>query len=150
METKQWNLLDKSEWSRGQWQAEPDKMQFTDETTGLPCLIVRNTTGALCGYVGVSEGHPLYAKHYDEAGVRVHGGLTFADFCSGNPEEHSICHVPGDGEPDKVWWLGFDCAHLGDFIPRLDHRGDHGEYRNIEYVKSECRFLAGQLNGTAE
>jgi hypothetical protein len=40
----------------------------------------------------------------------VHGGLTYSDKCSGH-----ICHV-GD-EKNPVWWFGFDCAHLGDFIP---------------------------------
>jgi hypothetical protein len=42
MKTKQWNNCDKSYWGEGPWQHEPDKMQWTDDDTGLPCLIVRN------------------------------------------------------------------------------------------------------------
>lgn len=38
-----------------------------DEETGYPCLIVRApVTGALCGYVGVPERHPLYGCPYNE------------------------------------------------------------------------------------
>ena len=57
METIEYRTMDKSVWGPGPWQNEPDKRQWQDEATGLPCLIVRNSMGALCGYVGVSEGH---------------------------------------------------------------------------------------------
>src|SRR5690606_3996986 len=40
------------------------KIQWVDEATGLDCLMVRNSGGAWCGYVGVSEGHPLYGVEY--------------------------------------------------------------------------------------
>lgn len=96
METKEYRTADKSEWGEGPWLTEPDKMQWQDEATGLPCLIVRNTrvTGALCGYVGVAEGHPDFEKGYDHVEVEVHGGLTFASFCTESDDESShICHV---------------------------------------------------------
>lgn len=54
----------------GEWDDEPDRMQWPDETTDLPCLAVRNPMGALCGYVGLSAGHPWYGKSYD-AWVKV-------------------------------------------------------------------------------
>lgn len=66
METKQETYVDKSSWARGPWDDEPDKMQFTDEATSLPCLIVRGPAGALCGYVGVAKGHPLHEVHYGD------------------------------------------------------------------------------------
>lgn len=64
MRTIAYVTVDKSGWGDGPWQLEPDKKQWEDEVTGLPCLIVRNTqvTGSLCGYVGVPQGHPLYGK----------------------------------------------------------------------------------------
>lgn len=46
-------VVDKSGWARGVWDSEPDKIQWQDAETGLPCLIVRGPVGALCGYVGV-------------------------------------------------------------------------------------------------
>lgn len=112
MESMEYRTIDKSEWGRGEWLNEPDKMQFVDEATGLPCLIVRNSGGALCGYVGVAEGHPFFGKGYsDNASVEhvcdescdaeggyhsysstvgghlsAHGGITFAAFCSSHDE----------------------------------------------------------------
>lgn len=142
METVE-HAIDKSEFGPGPWMDEPDKLQWTDEETGLPCLIVRNRMGALCGYVAVSEGHPDYRKPYDDVPVDVHGGLSYADECQG-----SICHVPEPGKPDNVWWLGFDCAHGGDLTPSSRDLGfsfDGDQYRDLAYVQSECRQLAAQL-----
>lgn len=67
-------VLDKSKYPRGEWDNEPDKVQWKTEA-GFPALIVRSQTfGALCGYVGVPKGHPAYEKHYDEVDVEIHGG----------------------------------------------------------------------------
>src|SRR5262249_8204209 len=118
METKEYRTVDKAGWAvRGEWDNEPDKMQWPDDISGLPCLIVRGPLGALCGYVGVSDIHPLYGKGCN-IDVQVHGGLTFVGGCDYSADESThICHVPGPGEPDNVWWFGFDCAHSGDFTP---------------------------------
>jgi hypothetical protein len=116
---------DRTSWGPGPWKDEPDKLQWTDEQTGLPCLIVRNRSGALCGYVGVPPGHPAYEVDYDNVRVGdddwpdVHGGLTYSDHCQAGAEEDAICHVPEPGEPDHAWWLGFDCAHAFDYVPDL-------------------------------
>lgn len=138
-------------WGSGPWQSEPDKAQWIH--AGLDCLIVRNDMGALCGYVGVPNGHPLHGKDYDQAHdlaeIDVHGGLTYARDCAGK-----ICHVPEQGRPDHVWWLGFDCAHLGDFVPSsnslrsfgLSRRRDE-VYRDLAYVKAEVERLADQFAG---
>jgi hypothetical protein len=113
------------------------------ELTGL---IVRNRSGALCGYVGVGSDHPLFEVKYDRmAQFDVHGGLTYSDHCQGG-----ICHVPDPGEPDNIWWLGFDCGHGGDLIPAYRSitatRGlFNGTYRNVDYVRAQCESLAEQL-----
>jgi len=144
-------FVDKSKWARGEWDNEPDKIEWRDESTGLPCLIVRGPSGALCGYAAVSEGHPAYKKHYDDVDVRAHGGLTYANACQ---SDGHICHVPRPGESENVWWLGFDCAHSGDYCPKyseLSHKKDlfqrrEGEtYRPVEYVREEVTHLANQL-----
>lgn len=152
----------KSEWERGPWDNEPDKVQWIDEATGLPCLSVRNRIGTWCGYVGVPEGHKWYGKEYDEPDVEVHGGLTYSAACFEGPEGETICHVPEPGQSDKVWWLGFDCAHLGDAtdfaLPKeirdryadLKHAGKSTEvYRDLHYVKGEVANLAKQIQEAA-
>jgi hypothetical protein len=188
------NVLDKSDWARGAWDDEPDKIQWQDEASGLPCLIVRGPSGALCGYVGVSPGHPWHGSDYDSCDVAVHGGLTFAHGCAEINREkwekwrerqysrrdeakkfpigdaardlkewalelenydawvaratsRYICHVAAHGEPDPVWWLGFDCAHAGDLSPSYSRRYGFGDgiYRSISYVEMECRALARQI-----
>lgn len=152
-------LLDKTGWPTGEWDNEPDKMQWQDETTGLPCLVVRNRWGALCGYVGVPNNHRFYEIDYHNVVAengdhpRVHGGLTFASKCSEGPENETICHVPEAGESDDVWWLGFDCGHFMDTMPgmmRLDlelgvSSLNHGTYKPLRYVQSECVNLAAWL-----
>lgn len=75
-------VVDKTGWTEGEWNDEPDKIQWLDEATGLPCLIVRGPVGALCGYVGVAPEHAFHGKGYDDLDVDVHGGLTFAHGCS--------------------------------------------------------------------
>lgn len=138
----------------GPWDNEPDKKQWLDPKTGYPCLIVRGPMGALCGYVGVGKDHPCFEKECDEVNVSVHGGLTFADRCQ---ESGAICHIVERGEDDKVWWLGFDCLHLGDLSPGMEyirqrpeyeqfrHMGERDSYKDIGYVTNECRSLALQL-----
>lgn len=166
MQAKEYRTEDKSTWGPGAWQSEPDKAQWQDEETGLPCLMVRNRGGALCGYVGVPDTHPWHGKDYSacvkgcgkdwcehtpESAIRVHGGLTFADACADtDDEEHGICHVPDAGEPDNVWWFGFDCSHSGDLSPQYMANFDwygfrDGAYRDFDYLKSQVASLAHQL-----
>lgn len=141
------------QYGEGPWLDEPDRVEWRSE--GLPCLIVRNNLGALCGYVGVPEGHPWYGRHYDDVDADVHGGLTFSDPCSGH-----ICHVPLEGEPTEVYWFGFDSGHLGDILPRVqvicrdmplpDHHASADVYRDIAYVSAEVERLAEQARAAAD
>lgn len=154
MDTIEYRTADKSAWGAGPWQDEPDKKQWRDEATDLACLIHRNDGGAWCGYVGVPPGHPFHGKDYDEVSVDAHGGLTFAAGCGHSADpSRGICHVPSPGEPDDVWWLGFDCSHLGDASPAyaavcgsmgLSALGQ-GVYRDLAYVEREVRYLAAQI-----
>lgn len=138
------HVIDKTGWPPGPWHNEPDRVDF--EHAGYACMILRNGSGALCGYVGVDETHPDFGKHYNDLPFSVHGGLTYSDLCSGH-----ICHVPKPGMPDRVWWLGFDCNHYDDFAPgspiwaRMS-----GVYRDIAYVTQETKSLAEQLRYTRD
>lgn len=204
MQTIEYATTDKSEWPVGPWQSEPDKKQWLDKATDLPCLIVRGPVGALCGYVGVPKGHPAYGLHYDgipqdkadersdysrenmravgalqknnpgmrfedamaacphdwpeipRAGlageavynVEIHGGLTFSGADRDGDEATTISHVPEIGDPDDIWWFGFDCSHFMDYMPKLwPYRTsrDGESYRDFDYVTKECENLAKQL-----
>jgi hypothetical protein len=151
----EYTTIDKSAWGDGPWQAEPDKVQWRDEATGLPCLAKRGNPhfGNWCGYVGVPEAHPLFKT--DGEGLVVHGGITFTGTCDDGPEAETICHIPEPGEPDHVWWFGFDCGHFRDFMPglRAIEIGRGYEplpepdviYKDLGYVVRECEDLARQL-----
>lgn len=59
------DFMDKSSWEPGEWHSEPDKVHWLDNETGLPCLIIRGSHGALNGYVGIPIYHPAYGLSYD-------------------------------------------------------------------------------------
>lgn len=135
--------------------SEPDKVQWIDPNTSLDCLIHRGPSGALCGYVGVPPGHRLHGVDYNEAEradgeyFEVHCGLTFADSCGKSDEAtgRGICHIPEEGRPHDLWWLGFDCAHAYDHCPAHARSYSVGNdiYRDLRYVKREVAALAAQL-----
>ena len=153
METLEYRTMDekKAEYGPGPWHDEPDKVQWPDVETGLPCLIVRNQSGALCGYVGLPAEHPwATADSYWDLPVSVHGGLTYMDPCrKDSPEDAGICHIPGPGEPDDVVWVGFDTAHGEDYVPAYNSPEATyqwgGEYRDMAYVTAQVTGLARQV-----
>ena len=132
------------------WESEPDEADWDDAKTGYKCRIKRNdSTGTLCGYVGVPRGHRLYGMTYQrleaeleaDSMIPVHGGLTFSGAM---------------GEGDVYHFFGFDTAHAGDLCPAAVlvtlkyvenakgfHEGD--TYRTWEYVKNNVQVLALQL-----
>jgi hypothetical protein len=133
---------DRSRWKQGgAWWQEPDRLDWEHE--GVTCLALRHpTSGHWCGYVGMKPGHPWYGKDYDSVECEVHYGLTYAQGCEGN-----ICHTPKPGEPEHLWWLGFDCAHCDDVQPcdgSLNFR--EATYKTLEFVRLETERLARQSN----
>lgn len=156
--------IDKNGWGAGPWQMEPDRVLWTDPATGLVCLLRRSNPdlGNWCGYVGVGAAHPAHGKSYDEVEVDVHGGLTYSAACDGD-EQRGVCHVPSPGEPDSLWWLGFDCGHFSDLMPAmaarlgsltddarlLDALQGHDPFEvyrdDLAYVRGETLGLAEQL-----
>lgn len=146
-ETATEHKVDRTGWLKGQWDNEPDKLLWKHE--GFDCMIVRNSLGNLCGYVGVTESHPWFGKDYSDVDADAHGGLTYADYCQGH-----VCH-PG---PEKTYWLGFDCAHSGDLVPGMEKYGDrppslagtgqgsYGTYKDVSFVKTVVNRLAEQAS----
>ena len=146
----------KKKWPKGPWTNEPNRVEW--EHSGFRCLALRQpNSGHWCGYVGLKPGHKYYGipdsvSHYDEDGNEIenqptcaydlpfgHGGVTYGRFCEGN-----VCHI---SEGEKLFWLGFDCAHAYDFQP-ADHDWMNSEsniYRDIEYVKNRVNVMAEEL-----
>ncbi len=171
MQQKFWTFpkaYNKSKWGDGPWMKEPDKAQYRDPDTNLPCLVVRNMVGALCGYVGVYGDHPLHGVSCEDGALSelvVHGGLTYADL-QGEPrlDHHSPEHFIGvefeEGDDRNIWFFGYDCAHAGDYCPMYaewkmtglaDLKG-YQSYKEITYVVEQntrlAEFLALQMPQT--
>ena len=126
--------------SNREWESEPNRRAWIAH--GLECRIVRqDNLKHLCGYVGVPAGHPAFKQDYDSVEIIdpeycPHGGLTYGSD-----------HAPHE-KPDGRWWLGFDCAHLGDLVPGIstDRNNPENHYRNMAYVEAETEKLAEQLS----
>jgi hypothetical protein len=151
--------VDRSGWPAGPWDGEPDRWE--DRHLGFPVLAIRNDRGAWCGYVGIPPGHPWHSGNYQEPELECHGGLTYAGLCNG-----VICHVPREGEPAEVLWLGFDCGHAGDLAPtdligymgqlreeiakRFGRDAGAGDvYRPLTYVQEQTRSMAAAAAAAA-
>lgn len=146
----------------GEWVEEPDDIQFNYK--GFHCKISRILKreypnncvyfgGHLCGYVNIPQDHTMYGKKYDDINIDCHGGLTFSEF----------------KKEDNTYWIGFDCAHLGDYVPSMGlFKNTHpiikafGEafpipeeykdlsifnpvYRNVNFCINECKSIVDQL-----
>jgi hypothetical protein len=133
MDVKAWDFMAKKHWPPGPWQDEPDAERWTDEETGLPCLILRNELGSLCGYVGLSEGHPWHGKSCWDIETGIARDLTFSESCN-----------------HGVWWVGFHCAYTFDLSPLFlmppvvfpERLREMQTYRTIGYVRAVCKQLA--------
>jgi hypothetical protein len=163
--------VDKSTWGPGEWQDEPDRVDFV--RAGFACLALRHPNhGHWCGYVGVPREHPLYGLDWQKSAygdLNFHRGINYSAPCE---EGGLICHVPAPGQPDDVWWIGGDFLHLFDFAPGMDARlreatagaealgapwadalrpkGQRDPifrevYRTLPYVRHEIEHLADEL-----
>lgn len=148
---------------------EPDI--FEETYHGLKAVGRRNQMKAWCGYVGVTEGHPLFGKGYnDRIPVSDRGAIQLPDspiavLCEAMHEDdgcvsldvlfdvHGGITYAGHNWPcaDGLWYFGFDCCHYNDLTPQQSvsslvggYRGE-GTYRNISYVKEQCKILAAAL-----
>jgi len=157
----------------GPWTTEPGSLDW--EHAGLSCHIIRGPVGALCGYVGVPRGHPLYGCKYSEPSAALAKRLSerlsepignlglgqmIACLSENGPTPtpemafdvhggitYSENHKPKDGQTN-LWWFGFDCAHSGDYTPGggiYFEQRPYETYRDIEYVRAQCEHLAEQL-----
>jgi hypothetical protein len=144
-------------WNDGEWVHEPDIIFFTYRD--YDCKIIRSAQlepyakiehvygGFLCGYVRIPFAHPFRHEIFEDMDIECHGGLTF-------------------GQVSDAHWIGFDCAHSGDFMPSTEKWKKESircreiyplpkeferfsifnpTYKNIEFVKNECKSIVDQL-----
>jgi len=97
-------------------------IEIDDSYHGYRYAVVIVDHGHRCGYVQIPAGHPWHGEHYDNLNnIAVHGGVTFS----------------GPRMNEDGWWIGFDCAHSGDF-PDLDMV--HREMR-VLHAETICVWL---------
>ena len=136
----------------GEWVEEPDHVVFIYK--GLECKVVRIVFpdepnhifgGYLCGYVLIPANHPYHNRLLrDLKNIDSHGGTDM----------RSRALVTG---------IGFDCGHLGDYLPSTEYfkktnlRRDfplpagfekyaifNPVYRNINFCIEECKGIVDQ------
>lgn len=123
-------------YGEGPWVDEPDYKEL--EINGYRCCIRRCGAqsddypfyGHLCGYVALPDSHPCARDKELVEGLDVHGGITYAEW--------------GSGE----FVVGFDAAHCGDLIPYSFTEFNLGHqlvYRDMDYMEFELRKLVKQL-----
>ena len=134
---------------------EPD--EFAWEHNGLPCLVVRQFHGALCGYVGLKTAP--FEDYYSDAHYEVHGGVTYGDWNDRYDQDYARLM---NCELEKYLWVGFDTCHSGDLVPKYHHTklGKYAPlvaemsgddiYRDLEYMKKETNHLVDQIKAEQE
>lgn len=149
MQTREWKTTDKSDWKAGYgpWSEEPDKKQWVDEETGLPCLIVRNPSGALCGYVGVSAGHPMFEKNYSERlpvpireAVALGANPSYiALFCEALHEDDGMVRADVLFQVHGgLTFAGHCCPHPDDEGRGICHVAEPGDDDNVWWLGFDC------------
>lgn len=105
---------------------------------GLTAVVLFVHESHHCGYVAVEPRHPLYGKG-DQWGLYtsldVHGGVTYA--------RHALADLYKPD--DNLFWIGFDCHHLGDIPYGYEMNFWDGTFKTVEYCIGECEKLAWQL-----
>ena len=108
---------------------------------GLPAVVMWANNSHRCGYVELTEDsifygitnerevHVILQKSIDD--LFVHGGVTFFD----------TPYWVDSNKEDSNFFVGFDCAHLGD---ATSYSRD-GVVRSLEYCVEQCEDLAKQL-----
>jgi hypothetical protein len=125
------------------WDREPWRQEFIYK--GFHCMILKHLSlKHLCGYVAVPiKTYNMLSKE-KMFFVHVHGGITCSEI--GNDTT-----FPKSFDGSDMWWLGFDCAHIGDLVPSLyeiEHNypyHDNEKYKNSEYVRNELESMVDQI-----
>lgn len=118
---------------------DPARILASGTHHGIDWHVASNNLGFRCGYARVPEGHPFFRKGWDDIGIDVHGGITYAEY----------------GTEKTEWWLGFDCAHNGD-APDPELPGSEqleglraGTVKSQAYAEAECIKMCNAIIAAA-
>ena len=132
------------------------KQEERFEYKGFPCVVLFQSMGFRCGYVGLSINNQYYGSDCDSIPIECHCGLTYADSL-----------LFGQNDID-TWWIGFDCGHCCDGFDLekiKEYFGDNPEtmrtmsymksyhelvnqdhdFRTLKYCKEECKKIVDQI-----
>ena len=118
------SFIDKSTWTRGPWDSEPDRVEWRDPASGYACLALRGPVGAWCGYVGVPEGHPAHGLHYD-GGTQVAADARMAAWRT--RARRAMPDAPDYDAPDWQEQASRYFSALTGGVPDRDPPGPSGE-----------------------
>lgn len=106
--------------------------------SGLLCRVLDSPFGSYNGYVAVPKEHPAWGQDYETLPIEVHGGLTFGQQGSDDPEKSE------DFPNTSLYWFGFDTSHAGDWVDFGSDRG--GRKWTAEDVAKETEGMAKQFS----
>jgi hypothetical protein len=122
-------------WGSGEWDNEPDLIEWIDDYSGYECRVRRNKhAGFLCGTVVVPETNRFHGMNYHDlkdAEFNVHQGISISGF-----------------DRNGKYRIGFRCNLGFDIVPHkkmLLYVDDGDTYKNISYVKEQTERLAKQI-----
>lgn len=124
MQTIEYTTIDKSSWGNEPWQNEPDKKQWQDKATLLPCLVVIGLASA----ENMADNIWWFGFDCSHAGdYAPKSEAIYKEICKNNPQKWA--------EHEAIFGLGKSTG-WGTVI----------SYCDISYVESECASLAAQLS----
>lgn len=110
---------------------------------GFSCDVKATEAGFRCGYVTIPKEHKYFKLHYGDIPIECHGGLTYSKLSK-----------------EKLWIIGFDCAHLDDAkdpslmseFYREFHEisgypcNDLKSIKSLKYCIRECESIVDQVS----
>ena len=116
-----------AEWKKdckeGPWTHEPDLYDF--EYNGYKCYMIRSVaSGAWCGYVKIPKSIHL---PFDVDDLNAHGGITWDE-----------SRLPLSEEETEYRYIGFDCGHSHDYMPKIQKTLDNLEDPFLKQLKEHA------------
>lgn len=125
-----------------EWEHESNFLEFIDDSTGYKCFILRDEKwGSLWGFVRLPHEHS-HKHDIKKLKIRARGWIV--------PDANKyFCYkfkpnLPVDDFTRESYLVFFSCSDVNDLLPYLEGNR-YAKYRNIEYVKNECKKLAKKL-----
>lgn len=163
--------IDKSLWAEGAWKHEPDYEEFSYK--GITCEIRRHVMGHLCGYITIPYRYMndlgIHKQRTNEEWwddrIKVHGFITFFQYYKwphrlkiGFDCSHTQDFIPSlsIGDPETLKKNVFRTfppeadKNLTQALKDMYDAMRNGTYRDIEFVRSECRSMVDQLEKLGE